>query len=153
MRTLEPLLREHRFFRLLDDAQVHFMTECARNVRFRAGEFLFREGAEADSLALIRTGRVTLEVHLPARGTTQLENVGAGDILGWSWLFPPYRWQLDARAVEPVVALVFDAKCVRTKMESDPRLGYPIAKELLLNMHERLARVRMARLDLYRSDV
>jgi CRP/FNR family cyclic AMP-dependent transcriptional regulator len=152
METLEPLLRAHPFFKDLDDAQVHFMTECARNLRFHVGDFLMREGGDADSLILLRTGRATLEVHLPNRGAMQVENVGPGDVLGWSWLFPPYRWQLDARAVEPIVALVFDAKCVHAKMESDPRLGYAITKPLLKHMYDRLTRVRMARLDLYRSD-
>ncbi len=152
MQTLEPLLRAHPFFQDLDDAQVRFLTECAKNLRFDAGDFLFREGGDADTFVLVRKGRVTIEVHVPARGAIQVENVGPGDMLGWSWLFAPHRWQMDARAIEPVIALVFDATCIRRKMEQDATLGYAVSKTLLRHMHDRLTRVQLQRMDLYRSE-
>lgn len=150
-RDLEGPLREHAFLRELDDEQVRFLVSCARNARFDNGAFLFREGEEANALFLIRQGRVALEVNVPGRGPTQVESLREGDVLGWSWLFPPYRWQLDARAVEPVLTLVLDARCVREKMESNHDLGYALAKPLLAHMHQRLERVRMQRLDVFRE--
>jgi CRP/FNR family cyclic AMP-dependent transcriptional regulator len=149
MESLERLLKEHAFLRDLDDEQLRFMVGCARNLRFDAGAFLLREGGEADQLLLVRRGRVALEVHAPDRGAVQMESLGDGDIVGLSWLAPPFRWQLDARAVEPTVALAFDARCLRAKMDAEPRFGYALATRLLAAVVQRLARVRLQRLDVY----
>jgi CRP-like cAMP-binding protein len=151
METLERILREHPFLREMDDDQIRFMAGCARNVAFAAGQFLHREGDQASVLYLLRSGQVALEVHAPGQGALQVDALRAGDLLGWSWLFPPHRWQLDARAVEAVRALAFDGTCLREKMEADQRFGYVLAKRLLYEMYQRLARVRLQRLDLYRT--
>jgi CRP/FNR family cyclic AMP-dependent transcriptional regulator len=73
-------------------------------------------------------------------------------VLGWSWLFPPYRWQFDARAVEPVRAFRLDGNCLRTKCEADHDLGYELVKRFLYQVHTRLERTRMQLLDIYRAD-
>ena len=152
MESLERILSEHPFLRELDADEIRFLVGCAANRRFEPGTLLLHEGDPADSFFLVRSGRVSLEIQVPGRGPFQLESVGAGEVLGWSWLFPPYRWQLDARAVEPVVALVFDGGCLRDKMESDPRLGFTITKLLVHEIYERLVRVRLQRMDLYRAE-
>ncbi len=152
MTTLEPLLRRHPFLESLNRDQIRFLTSCARNTRFAAGEFLMREGDEAATLFLIRAGQVSLEVHVPGRGTTQVESVLEGDILGLSWLFPPHRCHLDARAGEPVRALAFDGSCLREKMEADHDLGYVFLRAFLYQAYQRLQRVRLQRLDLYGVD-
>jgi CRP-like cAMP-binding protein len=152
MESLERVLSQHPFLRDLDADEVRFLVGCAANRRFETGTLLLHEGAPADAFFLVRSGRVSLEVQVPGRGPFQLESVAAGDVLGWSWLFPPYRWQLDARAVEPVVAIVFDGVCLREKMESDHRLGFTITKLLLYQLYERLMRVRLQRMDLYRAE-
>jgi CRP-like cAMP-binding protein len=150
--SLEPLLREHRFLRELSDDHVRFMAGCARNVRYAAGELLFRESDPADALLLLRSGGVVLEVDVPGRGVVRLESAGEGEMLGWSWLFPPYRHQLDARALEPVRALAFDAACLRKKMAENHDFGYALAIELLAQAHKRLGGLRLLRLDLYRTE-
>jgi CRP/FNR family cyclic AMP-dependent transcriptional regulator len=152
METLEPLLRKHPFLSTLGDDEIRFLVGCASNRRFGAGELLFREGGEAAEFFLLRGGRVSLEVNVPGREPFQLESCGEGDVVGWSWLFPPHRWQLDARAIEPVMALVFEGRCLREKMEQDQRLGYALAKLMLFQVYQRLTRVRLQRLDLYRNE-
>jgi CRP/FNR family transcriptional regulator, cyclic AMP receptor protein len=152
MESLERILSQHPFLRDLDAEEIRFLVSCAANRRFEAGTLLLHEGDPADAFFLVRSGRVSLEAQVPGRGPFQLESVGGGDVLGWSWLFPPYRWQLDARAVEPVVALVFDGRCLREKMELDHRLGFAITKLLLHQLYERLMRVRLQRMDLYRAE-
>jgi hypothetical protein len=57
----------------------------------------------------------------PNGGAMTVLTVGAGEVLGWSWLVPPYRWNFDARALEPTRAIALDGKCLRTKAEQDPR--------------------------------
>ena len=88
---------------------------------------------------------------MPGRGSVQLESLGSDDMLGLSWLFPPERVQLDARAVEPVVALAFDGACLRGKMDADPTLAYALTRRMLAETHKRLERVRLQRVDVYRG--
>ena len=152
MEDLSRLLREHPFVRGLDEEKVHFLTGCASNVRFGADEYLIREGAEADASFLIRTGRVVLEIDVPGRGAKQIQTVEEGEVLGWSWLFPPYRWQFDARAIGPVRALKLDGACLRNKCEADHHLGYEVLKRLLYQVHQRLERTRLQLLDVYRAN-
>jgi CRP-like cAMP-binding protein len=136
----------------LGDDQIAFLVSCAANLRFSAGTLLLKEGDPEDRFFLIRHGRVSLEVDVPGRGPFQLESLEPGDVLGWSWLFAPHRSHLDARAVEPVVAIVFDGRCLREKMERDHDLGYGLAKLLLYQLYQRLNRVRLQRLDVYRAE-
>jgi CRP/FNR family transcriptional regulator, cyclic AMP receptor protein len=152
MEDLSRLLREHPFVHGLDDEQIGFLTGCASNVRFAADEYLFREGSEANALFLIRTGRIVMEIDVPGRGVKQIQTVEEGEILGWSWLYPPYRWQFEARAVSPVRAIKFDGTCLRNKCESDHDLGYEIVKRLLYQVHVRLERTRLQLLDVYRAN-
>jgi len=152
MERIESLLRKHPFLSGLSDEEIRFLAGCAANRRFSPGDLLFREGDEASAFYLLREGRVALEVNVPGRGPSQLQSCGEGEVVGWAWLFPPYRWQLDARAVEPVAALAFDGRCLREKMEQDHDLGYALAKLMLYEVYQRLLNVRLQRLDLYGNE-
>jgi CRP/FNR family cyclic AMP-dependent transcriptional regulator len=150
MEDLHRLLEQHEFLKGLSTEQAHVLVSCVKNVRFREGEFLLREGQAADVFYLLRVGRVALEVNVPGRGPLQMENLGPNDMLGLSWLVPPGREQVDARALEPVVALAFDGACLRGKMDGDPALGYALARRILAETYKRLERVRLARVDVYK---
>lgn len=152
MENLERLLREHNFLEGLSPTQIQFIVGCARNERFPAGSYLLREGAVTDSFFLIRRGTVCLELHVSGRGVVVMETVGPGDIVGLSWVLAPHPAQLDSRAREDVVALVFDAGCLRKKMEEDHDLGYALTRRMLAKAYARLERTRMQRLDVYRSE-
>jgi CRP-like cAMP-binding protein len=136
----------------LEDRHLDFLIGCASNVRYAADQFLFREGEEADATYLVRAGRIALEVAVPGRGSAQMQTVEAGEVLGWSWLYPPYRWEFDARAVEPVRAFALDGACLRAKCEADHDLGYEVVKRFLRQVHRRLERTRLQLLDVYRGD-
>ena len=125
---------------------------CARNVVFDAGALLLAEGEPADTLYLLRRGRVALEVHSPGRGTLVIETLDAGAAVGWSWLFPPYRWHFDARAIEPVGAVAVDARCLRDKADADPAFGYELMKRVSAVLLDRLQATRLRLLDLYGND-
>ena len=147
--TLEPIIREHPFFKELPDRYIKLVVSCAKNMRFDEGVVLFREGEEANQFYLIREGLVAVEVMVPQRGSTTLQTAGAGDVLGWSWLFPPYRWHFDARAQQPTRALAFDGKCLRTKCEADHDLGYEFLKRFSQIVTQRLEATRLQLLDMY----
>jgi len=149
METLEGLLAEHEFFRGLNAADITLFTECASNVRFEPGEYVFREGQPADRFYAVRHGRVALEVYVPGRGGVTIQTVGPGEVLGWSWLLPPYRWHFDARALEQTRALSFDGTCIRNKCETDHRLGYELMKRLAYVFTQRLEASRLQLLDVY----
>jgi CRP-like cAMP-binding protein len=148
---LERILRDHRFFAGLDEAFLRLVVGCAKNVRFEEGQYLFREGGPADQFFLIRHGRVALELSAPGRGTVTFQTIGEGEILGVSWLIPPYRWTYDARAVELTRAIGIDAACLRGKCEADHDLGYEMMKRFMPVLIERLQATRLQILDVYGS--
>ena len=147
--TLEPILSAHPFLQGLDPPVLALIVGCASNVRFDAGQYLFREGEEASEFYIIREGLVSVEIHVPERGSVTLQTVAAGGIVGWSWVFPPYRWHSDARAVEPTRAIALDGACLRMKCEESPRMGYELMKRFARVLDESLQASRLQLLDLY----
>lgn len=151
METIEPILAQHPFIKGLKHEHVQLMVGCARNVKFDAGEFILREGQEANEFYIIRHGQVNLEIHGPKSHAITIHTVREDDVLGWSWLFPPYLWHFDARAIELTRAIALDAKCLRTKCEKDASLGYELAKRLAHVIEHRLQGATLQLLDLYGS--
>jgi CRP/FNR family cyclic AMP-dependent transcriptional regulator len=149
MESLEPILSSHPFFKGLEQKYIHLVTGCASNVRFDAGKFVFREGEEAQHFYLIREGKVAIEIFTPHRGHMTIETLDEGNILGWSWLIPPYIWHFDARALETTRAIALDGKCLRKKCEEDHDLGYELLKRFSHIMEQRLSSTRLQLLDLY----
>src|SRR5207249_8173431 len=110
---------------------------------------LFREGQPADAFFLVRHGSVALEVFVPDRGPFVLDTVGEGELAGVSWLFPPYRWELDGRAIEVTRAVSLDGACLRAKCDADPRLGYDLMKRFAAVAARRMHSARLRLVDLY----
>jgi CRP/FNR family transcriptional regulator, cyclic AMP receptor protein len=149
METNDDLLSRHRFFEDLKPEYLTLIAGCAQNVHFDAGEYLAREGTAADRFFAIRGGSVAIETYVPSRGAVTLQTLGEGEILGWSWLFPPYVWQFDARARDSVRATAFDGACLRAKCDGDPALGYDLMKRLAHLVSNRLEGTRRQLLDVY----
>ncbi len=149
MQTLEAILAVHPFFEGLEPKYLQFITGCASNVRFDAGAYIFREGEAASHFYIIRQGKVALETFAAQRGPITIETIEAGEVLGWSWLFPPYRWHFGARVVEPTRAIALDGVCLRTKGEADHDLGYELVKRVAQIMMQRLQATRLQLLDVY----
>lgn len=149
MKGIDEIVRAHPFFQDLDRSFTDLVCGCARNVRFNPGEALFHEGGDADSLYLIRHGRVALEVVVPGREPVRFQSLEDGDLVGLSWLIPPYRWSYDARAVTLTRAIAMDGRCLRDKCEADHDLGYEVMKRLLPILVSRLQATRLQILDVY----
>lgn len=147
--TLAPVLKQHAFFQGLKPEYVDLLIDCASNVRFDAGEFIFRQGEDANYFYLIRHGTVAIEISSPQHQTITIKTIGENEVLGWSWLFPPYQWQFDARALELIRAIALDARCLRGKCDSDPVLGYELMQRFSNIMLETLQATRLQLLDLY----
>jgi CRP-like cAMP-binding protein len=149
METLERIIAEHPFFAELEESYTSLLVGCASNVRFDAGAYIFKEGEEANEFYLIRAGRVALEIFAPQRKPVIVETLGEGDVLGWSWLLPPYTWKFHARAVEMTRAIALDGKCLRTKCEQNHDLGYELLKRFAQIIERRLEATRFQLLDVY----
>jgi CRP-like cAMP-binding protein len=123
MEGLERIVREHPFFCGMPAAYSDLVCGCAKNARFSAGQYLFHEGEPADWFYLLRSGRVALELTAPGRGRVTFQRVPQGEIVGVSWLIPPWRWTYDARAIEDTRAIAVNAACLRQKCDADHDLG------------------------------
>ena len=149
MKTIADLITELTFFQGLDQKDLDFVAGCGQNVHFAEGDQILTEGGAANTYYVLRSGRVALSFFVPGRGNVIVDTLSDGDVLGWSWLFEPYRWSFDALANEDVAAVAFDGSCLRTKCDSDPQLGYQLVQRFARVMLERLQSVRMRLIDVY----
>jgi CRP-like cAMP-binding protein len=149
METIEALLHDIPFFAGLTDDQLELIAGCGSNERLEAGEYLFREGEQADDFYFLRHGTVALELFVPARGPIAIETIEAGEVIGWSWLFEPYRWHFDARATELARLTKFDGACLRGKCDQDHELGYALMSRFARIVIQSLEWTQLRLVDLY----
>ncbi len=149
MESLEKILIQHPFVEGLPSEHIQLILGCAKNVVFEPGKYLFKENEEANSFYIIRSGKVALEIYSPEVGSIIIQTLGEGEIIGWSWMVPPYQWRFDARAIELTRVIELDGTCLRNKCETDPSLGYEIMKRLANVFEQRINAMRIQLLDLY----
>ncbi|HVQ94986.1 MAG TPA: Crp/Fnr family transcriptional regulator [Mycobacteriales bacterium] len=152
--TVSPAaeLAAHPFFVDLADEVVAAVAPLVSRLDADPGQVLGREGEPAGVFYALTAGRVALEVHAADRPPALLETLQAGDVVGWSWLVPPYRWHFDAVAVGPVSAIRVDGARLRAEMDADPVLGYALAARFIPVIVDRLQATRLRLLDLYGHD-
>ncbi|OII60672.1 hypothetical protein BJP40_09110 [Streptomyces sp. CC53] len=121
----------------------------AREVAFEPGDRLFDEQQPADRFWVVKTGAVTLDARVPGRRPAEVQMLGHGDLVGLSWLFPPYEWELGAGAMSLVRAWEFDAVAVRTLCAAEPAFGYALTLWVGQVLSHRLQATRVRLLDLY----
>lgn len=121
----------------------------AREVNFAEGTRLFDEGQPADRFWIVRSGCVILDVRVPGRRPAEVGSLGAGSLVGWSWLFPPFAWQLGAEAMTLVRTYEFDAEDVRQMCRADPVFGQAVALWIGGVLAYRLHEARTRLLDLF----
>ncbi len=147
--SLGPVLAQHPFFADLDAETLDLISGCAANASFSAGEYIFREGDPADQFYVIRFGKISVEINTPNRGPHSVQTLGAGEVLGWSWLIPPHRWRFDGRALELVRAIGLNGKCLRAKCDDNRELGYRLLSRFAGVMVKRLEAARLQLMDVY----
>jgi len=149
METLERVLAGHPFFEGLESGYLKLLVGCASNARFPEDAYLFREGEEAHQFYLIREGKIALQIYAPHCPPILVETLEQGDIVGFSWLLPPYTWRFDARVIEAVRAIALDGKCLRAKCDENHDLGFELLKRISHIMDQRLSATRLQLLDIY----
>ena len=135
-------IAEHPFMKGLSAEQITRLSACAMDSHFAVGEIIFREGDPANRFYLIQEGRVALESRPSGGEAMVIGEIGPGDVLGWSWLLPPYRWHFDARAIEPVSAVFLYGTRLREECEEDHDLGYELMKRTAEVIIQRLQSTR-----------
>ena len=149
MEGLERIVAEQPFLAGLEPEHQKLISGCVRNLRFEAGSYLFRQNGPADEFYLIREGRVALEISAPGQAPIVFSTLSEGDVVGASWVVPPYRWMFDARAITTTRALGIDAACLRGKCDADHDFGYAMMKRFLPILAQRLHATRLQILDVY----
>jgi CRP-like cAMP-binding protein len=149
METAYDLLAAHPFLAGLTDDQLERLSYWSSRSMFHAGNRIFRENGQADRFWLIQRGQVNLDTHIAGRGEVVVETLGPGSVLGWSWMFAPYRWHFGAVAIENTFTVSVDAHGIRALSERDPVLGYELSRRFIQVVVERLQATRVRLLDLY----
>lgn len=143
------LLLTHPFLAGMAPRQLKRLAPWGTRSLFHAGARVFPEGGKAERFWLIRNGLVALDVHVPGGGEVRIETLGPGTVLGWSWLFPPYRWRYGATAVTQTLTVMFDAAEVQPACSEDPELGSELYRRFIEVVVDRLQATRLRLLDLY----
>lgn len=149
--TTYELLARHPFLAGIEEEPLRRLAPWASPSAFAAGARIFSEGGKANRFWLIRDGRVALDTYVPGRGEVVVDTIGPGAVLGWSWLFPPYRWHFGATAVVPTHTLELDAAGVAGLCGNDPALGNQLYRRFMAVVIDRLQATRLRLLDLYGS--
>ena len=142
MKTLEESIVQHPFLKGMSPEHLKILIDSAMRAEFKAGEIIFREGDPANRFYLIEEGRVELESRKQDRPPVHIQTIGAGDVLGWSWIFPPYYWNFEAQAVDPTKAIFFYGTRLREKCDEDRGFGYELMKRMSAVMLQRLQATR-----------
>lgn len=145
-------LTRHPFFAGFERKHLEKLAETVEGIAvWDSDAVIFRAGGEAGLCYLMKQGEVALEVHSPGAGSRIIQTVARGEVLGWSWLFPPYRWAFDARVMTPSQAIVLDGQALRDCIAADHDLGYEVMTRFAGLIVERLQATRLQLLDLYAS--
>ncbi len=147
--SLSQLLVTHRFFRGLSMEQIDKIASCGEDVRFHSNQFIFHEGDPAKDFYIIRQGQVMLEMYTSSRGHVNISTLCDDDVLGWSWLFPPYKWHMSARTTKFTRAIVLDGHALKEKCDADHTLGYELMSRFATIVVDRLKKTRSEVANMY----
>lgn len=148
--SIRELLAEQYVFAGMSPVDLELLAGCGRNEVVSAGTRLAREGDPADRFFVVRRGKLALQLHTPGRPLV-IETPGPGEVVGWSWIFPPYRWTMDVEVATRAHLVSIDGRCLRDKSEGEPRFGYVLMKRFAEVLAHQLDATRLRLLDLYSS--
>lgn len=139
---LKNFIKNHSLFKGMDSASTDWLATCASAVTYNAGDFLLQTGKAANHLFLIVRGRVSIEATPADKGAIIIQTLADGDTVGWSWMLPPYTWNLDARALEKVEAVTIDAQKLRVRLEEDNAMAAKLYRRFSEVMLQRIHGMR-----------
>jgi CRP/FNR family transcriptional regulator, cyclic AMP receptor protein len=140
-------LSAHEFFSELSDDALKFLSECSSTREIKKGQILFQLGENADKFYVVRHGRITIQMPAILGPNLEIQTLGKDQVLGWSWLISPYKWNFQAKAEEDSVLLQFDGVAILRQCEQDPKFGYALLKKFAGLMSIRLDAARRKMMD------
>jgi len=149
MQDLKEQVAEHPFVKGFEPEHVTLLQGEARRTRIPAGTVIAREGDPSERFYLVLAGEVGIEALIPGKGEIRFQTVGAGEALGWSWLFPPFLWHFSARASTDVEVLEWDTARLRALAERHPRFGYELARRITHLLLTRLQATHVQLVEFY----
>ena len=151
MKTIElrDLIKDQPFLKDMNPEYLDLFVGCASKITFKKGHFLLTQDGNADQFYIIDHGKVHIEMFAGDKGPVTIQSLSDGDILGWSWLIPPYKWRFDALAVDSTTVIAFDGKFLREKCEEDHSFGYDMLKRMTSVITYRLLFTRKDLMDFY----
>ena len=145
--SIDDYLNTHEFFSELDSDSKNFLAKSADTLQIKQGEILFQSGGSSDKFYLLLDGEISVYVPALMGQALEIHKLKPGQVLGWSWLIPPYRWNFQAKAVEDSELLEFDGSIILAHCEEDSAFGYKLLKIFAALMSERLDRARQKMMD------
>ncbi len=145
----KELIAGHPFFKGLNARFVQMLMEISKFASYDIGETIISEGGDADRFFLIHRGTLSLEAYVPGKGLITVQILGAGEVLGCSWLYPPYRWRFSAQTLEETDVTVFEARALREQAITNPEFGYELAYRVGEIAWQRLQATRALLVDFY----
>jgi CRP-like cAMP-binding protein len=145
--SIRKSLTDCEFFSVLGKEYLDLLSGNAKERRIEAGNIVFRQGEHADTFYLLLSGRITVEIPSVYGPSIEIQNLGAGQVLGWSWLISPYQWEFQAKALEDTVMLEFDGKSLLEDCENNPKFGYKLLSSFSVLMSQRLHASRQRMMD------
>ena len=144
---IKEYLSNHAFFSGLDDSYVQFLADSVTKLKVKKGDVLFQQGKQADKFFLLRNGQISIQVPAIMGPSLEIQLLSQDQLLGWSWLIPPYRWNFLAKVTEDSEILEFDGSAILARCEEDPKFGYELLKRFAALMSERLDAARQKLMD------
>jgi CRP/FNR family transcriptional regulator, cyclic AMP receptor protein len=143
MEAIDNLISAHPFWKDLNPQVLHVLKECSSTMTFGVGQPVMQAGFEAEHFYLVIRGHVSVEMFMPGKGIITLQTIGPGEVLGWSWFFPPYRWHFNANSRDITETVVFDARKLREYAAENHDFGYDLASRIAQVMLQRLQATRL----------
>lgn len=153
MKKIVDLLSELSFFQGLTSEDLAFIAGCGKNVIFEEKHMIAKPGDVADEFYIIRQGRVALILESPSHKPFIFQTLGENDLVGLSWLIPPYRWTISAKAIQMTKAIAINGACLREKCEKDHTLGFKLMKRLVQELVAREEAAIFHLLDVYGTNI
>jgi CRP/FNR family transcriptional regulator, cyclic AMP receptor protein len=140
-------LSSHEFFSGFSDDALKFLCECSNTHEIKKGQILFRQGESADKFYVLRNGLISIQMPAIIGPNLEIQTLGTNQVLGWSWLIPPFKWNFQAMAEEDSELLMFDGTAILARCEQEPRFGYELLKKFAELMSMRLDAARQKMMD------
>ncbi|MGZ8928224.1 MAG: Crp/Fnr family transcriptional regulator [Methylobacter sp.] len=145
--TTTEYLSAHEFFSGFSYDVLKFLCQCASTHEIKKGQTLFRQGENADKFYVVRSGRISIQMPAIMGPPLEIQTLGKPQVLGWSWLIPPYKWSFQAKAEEDAELLMFDGIALLARCEQEPEFGYVLLKKFAALMSLRLDEARRKMMD------